>query len=774
MEARHVAAVVAAAVMLHGTEAQPASGGVDDPPIQIHRTTGEIRVDGDLEDPGWADASRIETWYETRPGDNVEPKVGNVGYLAYDDGFLYAAFEFEDPSPEKIRAPLANRDNVPSYTDYGGLLVDCNNDGRTAQMFLANARGIQYDAISSDAAGEDKAPDFFWESAARITSEGWVLEMRIPFSSLRYTESDPEQWRVMLYRNHPRQFRYQFFTSRLPRESTCFICNSTPLVGLSGLPSGSHWVAAPYVSGSQLAEPEDDVGTPLESDDPTSEIGLDAKWLPNPNTVLDLTLNPDFSQIEADAPLISANERFALFFPEKRPFFLESADLYRTPLQAIYTRTFTSPRWGARATGELGGSTYTLLVGDDRGGGSVIIPGSQGSELADQEYESLVAMGRFRRDIGQSFASFIYSGREIDGGGYNRVLGPDFRWQVTENDVVTGQLLLSESETPVLPDLADEWDGRRLSGHGAELWWYRQTKTWDYFALYNDLSDEFRADNGFVPQVGFRRGYWEIGRSFYPEDKPISRLRLFTVSDYKVDQEGELLSKWIMPGFGFDSVLNSFVRLEFLFDETRSGDELIERNQIRPIAFIRPGGLFSEIELTATLGDQIDFANDRPADGATVGFGVEMRPTDHLELELDLDRRWLDVTTEEGFSGRLLTAEVARLRGTYTFNAKSWLRLIGQWSSTARRVDLYKDPEDVDPLSESFDGSLVFAYKLNWQSVLYLGYGESRELDELENLEPSSREAFLKVSYAFRDGIRAGKKQSESKGEPEGKVVPSS
>jgi hypothetical protein len=758
MEGKRVATRVATAVGLCATIAQPVSAGVDDPPIEIRRTAGEIRVDGELEDPGWIDASRVETWYETRPGDNVEPRGDNVGYLAYDDRFLYVAFEFEDPSPEKIRAPLANRDNVPSYTGYGGLLVDCNNDGRTAQMFLANARGIQYDAISSDAAGEDNAPDFFWESAARITSEGWVLEMRIPFSSLRYTESDPEQWRVMLYRNHPRQFRYQFFTSRQPRESTCFICNSTPLVGLSGLPSGSHWVAAPYMSGAQLSEPEDNVGTPLESGDPTSEIGLDAKWLPNPNTVLDLTLNPDFSQIEADAPLISANERFALFFPEKRPFFLESADLYQSPLRAIYTRTFTSPRWGARATGEFSGNTYSLLVGEDRGGGSVIIPGSEGSELADQDYESLVAMGRFRRDFGQSFVSFVYSGREIDGGAYNRVLGPDFRWQATENDVVTGQLLLSESETPVLPDLADEWDGRRLSGYGAELWWYRQTKTWDYFALYNDLSDEFRADNGFVPQVGFRRGYWEIGRSFYPEDKPISRLRLFTVSDYKVDQEGELLSKWIMPGFGFDSVLNSFLRVEFLFDETRSGDELIRRNQIRPIAFIRPGGLFSEIEFEATLGDQIDFANDRPADGATVGFEVEMRPTDHLEVELNFDRRWLDVTTEEGVSGRLLTADVARLRGTYTFNAKSWLRLIGQWRNTERRVDLYKDPEDVDPLSESFDGSLVFAYKLNWQSVLFVGYGDSRELDDLQNLEPSSREAFIKVSYAFRDGVRPRKK----------------
>ncbi|MDH3255911.1 MAG: DUF5916 domain-containing protein, partial [Acidobacteriota bacterium] len=644
----------------------------------------------------------------------------------------------------------ANRDNVPSSTDYGGLLIDCSNDGRTAQMFLANPRGIQYDAISSDAAGEDSAPDFFWDSAGTVTDDGWVLEMRIPFSSLRYRESDPEQWRIMLYRNHPREFRYQMFTSRLPRDSTCFICNSTPLVGLRGLPSGDHWVAAPYATGSQRAEPEGDVGTPLRTGDIESELGLDAKWLPNPDTVLDLTLNPDFSQIEADAPLIAANERFALFFPEKRPFFLEGADLFSMPLTAVYTRTFTSPRWGARATGSFAGNTYTFLVGEDRGGGSVIIPGPQGSSLADQDQESLVAMGRFRRDFDESFLSFVYSGREIDDGSSNRVYGPDFHWQVTDSDVVTGQLLLSESQTPMLPDIADEWDGRRLSGHGAELWWYRQKKRWDFFTLYNDLSDNFRADNGFVPQVGFRRGYWEIGRTFYPEDKQITRLRLFTISDYKVDRNGDLLSKWIRPGFGFDSLFNSFARLELLLDETRSGDVLIRRDQIRPTIVFRPGGLISEIEFAGRFGDEIDFANDRPGDGVSLEFELELRPSDHLELELETGHRRLNVTTAEGVSGRLFTAEVGRLRGTYTFNAKSWLRLIGQWRSTERRPDLYDDPEDVDELSESFDGSVVFAYKLNWQTVLFVGLGDSRELDERERLEPASREVFVKLSYAFQ------------------------
>ncbi|MFQ5525462.1 MAG: DUF5916 domain-containing protein [Thermoanaerobaculia bacterium] len=722
----------------------------DDPPFEIRKTTLEIRIDGELGDPGWEDAKPIQTWFETRPGDNLPAKLGNTGHLVYDDQFLYAAFEFSDPAPEKIRAPLANRDNVPSYTDYGGVLIDANNDGRTAQMFLANARGIQYDAISSDASGEDSAPDFFWDSAAKITAQGWVLELRIPFSSLRYTQSDPEQWRILLYRNHPREFRYQYFSSKLPRDSTCFICNSTPLVGLGDLPSGSHFVVAPYATGVQSAAPEGDVGTPLVTADPTSEMGLDAKWLPNPNTVLDVTFNPDFSQIEADVPLISANERFALFFPEKRPFFLEGADLFDTPLTAIYTRSFASPRWGARATGEFKGNTYMLLAGEDRGGGSVIIPGSQGSDLVDQDQESMVTMGRFRRNFGDSFMSFVYTGREVRDNSYNRVLGPDFRWQVTDKDVVTGQILFSESLTPDLPDVASEWNGSKLTGHAAELWWYRQTETRDYFALYQDLSNNFRADNGFIPQVGVRRGFVELGRSLYPEDKPISRIRFFTMASYREDRNGNVLSQFLMPGFGFDGLLNSFVRVEFLLSEQRSGDELVTRDQIRPIVVLRPGGVISQVEFTARVGDEVDFANDRQADGLSLGFELDLRPTDHLELSLDTEQRALDVTTDEGLSGELFQARVARLRGTYTFNSKSWLRLIGQWQRTERTAELYNDPESVSPLSESFGGSLVFAYKLNWQSVLFVGYGDTRELDQFDKLEPASEEVFVKLSYAFQ------------------------
>lgn len=192
--------------------------------IRISRTAGAIVIDGDLSDAGWRDGARVEKWYEINPGDNTEPKVRSVAWLAYDDRYFYAGFQFDDPHPETIRAPLGDRDNVPPWTDYGGVILDTRHDGRTGVLLLANPRGIQYDAVSDDASGnEDSSPDFHWESAARITERGWTLEMRIPFSSLRYRNADPQTWGIILYRNYPRQFRYQFMSTRLPRGGNCFI-----------------------------------------------------------------------------------------------------------------------------------------------------------------------------------------------------------------------------------------------------------------------------------------------------------------------------------------------------------------------------------------------------------------------------------------------------------------------------------------------------------------------------------------------------------------------
>jgi hypothetical protein len=737
------------ALNLAGAAGPAASADEAAPTFAITRTSGPIKVDGDLSDAGWSGVLKVDTWYETNPGDNVPPKVRNVGYLAYDDRYFYAAFEFQDPRPASIRAPLGDRDNVPGDTDYGGIIINPRNDKKTALLLLANPRGIQYDAVSDDSSGEDSAPDFFWDSAARLTPEGWVLEIRVPFSSLRYAKADVQSWGILLYRNYPRDYRYQMFSSRLPRGSSCFICHSGTVTGLQGLPAGGALVVAPYVNASQSATSGDGLGTPLRNESVRGDVGGDVKWTPGANTALDATVNPDFSQIESDVAQIGVNERFALFFSEKRPFFLEGVELFSTPIQAVYTRTITAPRWGVRGTGRLASTNYTALLVEDGGGGSVILPGPTGSTLADQDFRSFVALARLRRDIGRSFVSVLATDREVRGGGHNRVFGPDFQWRPGNDDTITGQLLLSRSATPRRPDLADEWTGTSLSGHAVDLWWNHTTRTVDWFGEYKDIGDGFRADNGFVPQVGYRQGFAEAGYTFRPQGF-LRRLRVFSFGDYIADRQGDLLVRSISAGAGMDGRWASFLRLRYANDRLRTSDVVVPRQRVHYELRFTPVRTVS-MALLGFVGEEIDFANARTGRGANVTLEGTVRPTNHLELRLNAARRWLDVPRRpsDDTRERLFTAGVERVRATYTFTPRAFLRVVGQYVHNRQDPTLFTD--EVDRRTATFGGSLLFAYKLNWQTVLFVGYGDNRELlEETDDLERADRQFFLKLSYAFQ------------------------
>jgi hypothetical protein len=719
-------------------------------PLHIAHIKGPITIDGKLDDEGWRDVPPNDTWYETNPGDNTPPRVKSVGYLGYDDKYFYAGFRFEDPHPEAIRAPVSDRDNVSSSTDYAGVILDTRHDRRTAILFLANPRGIQYDAVTDDASGnEDSSPDFFWDSAARITDDGWNLEIRIPFSSLRYANGEPQTWGIMLYRNYPREFRYQMLTTRLPRGGNCFICFENELKDLKGLPSGGHLVLAPYANGSRKDVPQGDVGTPLKKGPLDGEVGLDVKWTPFAGAAIDGTLNPDFSQIESDVAQIGANERFALFYPEKRPFFLERVDLLSTPIQAVYTRTITSPHFGLRGTGKSGAFSYTALVADDRGGGSVILPGPNASDLAHQDFHSLVAIGRLRRDFGRSFVSALVTDREIEGGGYNRVAGPDFQWRRGAGDTVTGQFLMSWSRTPNRPDLAEDWDGRALQGHAGDVSWFHSRTHLDWTMEYKDLADDFRADDGFVPQVGYRQEYAEAGYTVRPATGIVRRLRTYFIFDRSADRAGDLLNREYSPGFGLDAIGNTFVRLRWSWDRVRagSGKETLPRSRLVYVVSTQPSRFLSQLSAEGTLGGEVDFDNVRTGTGANLVLGLTLRPTDHLELRFNLGRRFLDVDLPSGPQSRLFTAEVDRLRATYNFTARCFFRGIVQYVSTTRDPSLYVT--SVEPRSANLGASFLFAYKLNWQTVLFAGYGDDRELTEAQDWARSERQFFVKVSYAF-------------------------
>jgi hypothetical protein len=249
--------------------------------------------------------------------------------------------------------------------------------------------------------------------------------------------------------------------------------------------------------------------------------------------------------------------------------------------------------------------------------------------------------------------------------------------------------------------------------------------------------------------VGYSELYDEWGYTWYPKDKPVSRFRLSGAGWYDNDSHGDLLGWAFRPAFGLDAILNSFVRLEGQIGEQLAIEKTFRYEQIHPTIELRPGQLLSFVSLTANLGDQIDYANDRLGHGGTVTLTSDIRPTTHLLLTLSGSRRQLNVTAEDGRSGRLFTADVARLRANYTFNSRMWVRVIEQYLHTVRDPSLYRSA-GVDPEEGGLTSSVVFAYKLNWQTVLYLGYADNQELDERNDLQKSDRQAFFKVSYAFQ------------------------
>ncbi len=719
--------------------------------LSIARATSPISVDGELSEQAWKDAAPITTWFEVNPGDNTPPRVKNVGYLAYDDRFFYVGLRFDDPEPGKIRAPLGDRDALSSSTDYGGIILDTRNDGRTAILLLSNARGLQYDAVTDDGgSGEDDSPDFYWDAAGTITTTGWSLEIRVPFTSLRYPKTDPQTWGVILYRNYPREFRYQFMTTRLPKGTSCFVCHSNKLPGLARLPRAGHLVAVPYLSAQQIAAPEGAPGTRLRNGAVHGEGGLDVKWTPTAGLAVDATVNPDFSQVESDVAQISANERFALFYPEKRPFFLEGINLFSTPIQAVYTRTITTPRFGMRGTGKWGALAFTGLVADDRGGGQVVVPGPNGSSFADQDFRSLVAVGRLRRDFGASFVSLLISDRELEGGSWNRVLGPDLQWRPNQKDVVGAQLLWSDTRTPTRPDLSEQWDGRHLADHAADVSWTRSTRSYDFFADYKDVGAAFRADNGFVPQAGYRTGSLDSGYTWWPKDGLVRRLRTFMIGEYSADRRGALLSQTLSPGFGFDARFYTFVRLRYAWERLRIGDgeQTLPRRRLLFTVTSSPSRLFSAINLDGYVGSDLDFEGGRRGAGGKTTLTLALRLTDHLETRVDEELRWLNVDTAERGRARLFTARVDRLRATYTLSSRVFVRAVGQYVSTRRDPSLYAEP--VDARDGRFTASALLAYKLNWQTVFFAGYGDERELTDGARLAPSQRQLFVKVSYAFQ------------------------
>ncbi len=705
--------------------------------LTITKLRGSIVLDGDLSDSGWKSALHVDDFLEYAKGDNTAPPVRTNALLTYDDRYLYVGFRCDDPHPAAIRAPYVDRDQVLADQDYVMIALDSQNVRRSAMVFRVNPRGVQTDSILNDNTDlEDFAPDFFYETAAKITADGWVAEMRIPLSSLRYPDQDPQNWGVILGRNYPRDFRYIMANTRLPKGRNCFVCYASTLTGLSGLPHGGHLTVAPY---STAARNEQRVGAGLTPDPLRSNTGADLKWNASSKLTIDATVNPDFSQIESDVPQVSVNSRFALSYPEKRAFFLEGVDLLSTPLRAVYTRSITSPAWGIRATGQTGSTAYTFLATEDRGGGAIVLPGAEQSSFVRQDFRSLALIGRVRKSFGSSFAGVLLSAREVEGGGHNRILGPDFTWKMTTADRLMGQYLFSSTQNPNRPKLSTLFDGRSGNGHAARFVYTRDTDNYDIFSHYIDYSPNFRADNGFMPWADLHGTYFEYGPHFYPKNGFASYIRPFVGAGRESAWRGGSAGFYLEGKFGtsgwiayhpaeHDRVHGTFTR-RYTFTEVH-----VKAN---PFSFL------PTMTLDGSFGERLDYLGARIGRGGSFTFTSSIRPSTHLEIAANISREWLNV-----HGSQLYSAAIDRLKATYVLNQRSLARVIAQRSNVDRTLRLYN--ESVSPRDGDFTLSALYGYRVNWQTTFYVGYGDFRLLDENDRFLPSRRSVFMKASYAYQ------------------------
>jgi hypothetical protein len=738
-------------------------------PSRIPRTSSTLEIDGKLDEPAWSDALVIELPYEVWPGDNIEAPVRTEALLLYDDARLYVGFRAFDSEPHKIRARLSDRDRA-FQDDFVGIVVDTFNDERRAFEFFVNAFGVQMDLVQDDVSGrEDSSWDAIWDSGGHVNGDGYETEMAIPYTSLRFQRGAGDQvWGLDVIRIWPRDQRRTLASNLRDRDVSCYLCQVSKVVGFEGATPGKNLEITPtLVAGNTEAMPADDF--PDGSLDSTSEedLGLTVRWGFTPNLTLSGTVNPDFSQVEADVARLNVNEAFALFFPEKRPFFLEGADFFDTPIQAVYTRTVAEPEWGTKVTGKEGKHAIGGFVArDEPDNGKLLVPGSEGSAFVDLEGAVDDMVLRYRSDVGKSSAiGGLMTAREGQDGYHNRVAGFDTLIRPTDKDNIRFQFLGSQTRYSgsVLSRLDPDEFGHfadSVDDYAMRLNYSHRTKDYGARFTYMDFGEDFRSDLGFIPRVDYRMAIAGGWYTWWQE--PESKWAWFEIGgdwDQTEDQSGNLLEReyevtflasgpkqsFFFFGTGFRD--KTFNKVEFeqsfvnLFAEASPARDLslwVELNfsDREDVAFFDPDPLVPNGG--ARQGDEI-----RAAGNIRYNFGR------HLRTDLRHNYQTLDIDGGEAFR-----ANLTELRVVYQFNVRMFARAIVQYLDVERNLSLY--PEcgtqagcNLEPEQENLFGQFLFSYKLNPQTAIFAGYTENQFGLQGTGLITTEKTFFLKLGYAW-------------------------
>ena len=720
------------------------------PPVRAHQMEqGEsIKVDGKLDDAVWQRAPVIRDFFEYRPRE-APAKVRTEARLVYGKDALYVGLAAYDPDPSKIEAPLVRRDQVYGAQDFFAVHIDPVGNRKFAQIFRVNAAGAIGDGLfNEDTGNEDFSPDFLFDVSTHRTPDGWSAEFRIPFSTLRYADPPSENWSIVIFRRYPREEQYSFSNARVPKDANCSQCFAQTVTGMTGLPHGRELTFTPQLTMRRTTDRTNGIDAPREND---IVIGADLKYRPRPDLVFDATINPDFSQVELDTPQLAANAQFALYYPEKRPFFLEGADILSAPWgNAIYTRSITDPAWGARLTRRADGHDLVVLTTRDDGKGLIFLPNALGTDIAIQETKSQATIARFRNQNGSVSVGGLLNDRSYESApgkpsAYNRVAGVDFTWRPLDDMRVRGQVMMSDTKDPrnLRPGVPDR--------DNAALMDYNYVNaSWALFGGVERVGKGFRNDNGFFSQADYLNWYQEVNRKF-PDVGPFSDVTLFLNAGRKTGNGDQLLYQQMVPGirfsaargtvFGFEARVNPQTRF-------RAEGEPLKRDQFFAFIDSAPGGFLSRFYIEAAIGDRGDFANNRVRKGYYIAGNALFRLSDRWEIEPRIDESMMgdkDIWTTG--ADRVQRERAVQVTSVYHFSAKDTLRVIGQYNGVKRNLAFYQPGFPADEKTETL--SIVYGHIQRLGTNFYVGANSTHSTDPGSRYSRRQNEIFFKASWAF-------------------------
>ena len=734
----------------------------------------EIRVDGRLDDSAWEGAALLTGFTQYEP---VEGRPGSehtsVRMLITEDA-LYFGIRADDRSGG-VRATMTERDGYRRSDDYVRVILDTFDDQRRAYVFMVNPLGIQGDGLWVEGGGGwgepiDWSPDFLWQSHGRVDASGYAVEMRIPLKSLRFPELERQDWGLQIQRSIRRTGFAQSWAP-ITEDRANRLAQSGKLRDLRNLDAGMFLEINPTVVGSVSGryDPQTDG---LAYDPADGEIGMNVTYGLTSNLTLDGTINPDFSQIEADAGQIVVNERFALFLPEQRPFFLEGADIFSMPKRLVYTRSIVNPIGAAKISGKVGSFNVAYLGAVDDVDGDAADP--------------VVNLLRVKRDVGESSTlGMVYTDRTRPGDSFNRVFGADAR-------LVLGGRYTVEALA------AGSADG--ASGAAAEYGslvsasFRRSSRALSLSASFEDVGDTFRAGSGFIRRTGVTQLEARTGYTFRGEQGAL-------VESWgpSVDAEGFWDRSDFWSGKGpletrLEVGLRAFLRGNIgLFGDYRVTsfdfgpgyyDGFVSGLSAEDADPMTVGsGLFSALQevslrtwistwervrgsISGSWGETPIFARGIPVDlGESWGgdIGLTFYPTGSIQAEVGVRHSSIFRKSD---GSRYSSATIPRLQARYQLTRALFVRGIGEYSSQERGPVL--DPATGEQVYTCVDGECearagsdahdfrveaLLAYEPSPGTVVFFGY--TRQFQDtsgfsFREVRPTADGLFLKLSYRFR------------------------